>query len=59
MKITKTEHQHKLAQASHLIDDAYHAHDVDAKVLATWLRVAGDYCHQVAEELLDETIKSD
>ena len=59
MQITKPEHTYKLSQAFVLIDDAYNAHDINPKVLATWLRVAGDYCHQVAEELLDETIKSD
>ena len=32
----------------------------DPKVIATWLRVAGDYCHQVADEVIeDETRKGD
>jgi len=54
MQITKPEHQHKLAQASILIDDAYHAENVAPKVISTWLRVAGDYCHQVAQEILED-----
>ena len=61
MQITNLEHINKLSQAMILIDDACNT-QIDPKVIATWLRVAGDYCYQVAEEILEdkyETRKGD
>lgn len=47
------EQAHKLIQASELIDGAVDKESDDPKVISTWLRVAGDYCLEVADGVME------
>jgi len=45
------EQKYKLARAISLIEESQRYKGDNHKVLSTWLRVAGDYCQEVAEEV--------
>ena len=51
----KPEQIYKLEQASVLIADTVHTDLTDPKILSTWLSVAGNYCHQIAREVVAQT----
>ena len=44
--------RYKLEQAIELIQDVLTHDATNTAILATWLGVAGDYCHEVAEDIL-------
>ena len=52
------EQRYKLNKAIDLISDSIlraSRGEAKPKIISTWLSVAGDYCHEIAEDLIDET----
>ena len=46
------EQRYKMEKAIELIKDVLTHDATNTAILATWLGVAGDYCHEVADEIL-------